>query len=152
MYYDEQGNEFKKFNTSDSAGVLFCRLLNIEVGIITGENSNAVKRRAKKLKIQHCFVDVKDKVHIAQKLMKQHAISWDEIAYIGDDINDIELLNKVGLSACPINASQYIKDIVDWVIPTKGGDGAFRHFVEKYIETQNKMDFVLETYLKIKKE
>ena len=61
MYYDNNGNEFKKFNTSDSAGVLFCKLLGIEVGIITGENSLAVKKRAEKLQIKNCFLGIKDK-------------------------------------------------------------------------------------------
>ena len=68
MYYDENGNEFKKFNTSDSAGVLFCKLSKIEVGIITGENSKAVKRRADKLKIKYCYLGIKDKVKVEWKI------------------------------------------------------------------------------------
>ena len=150
MYYDENGNEFKKFNTSDSAGVLFCRLSNIHVGIITGENSLAVKRRAEKLKIEHCFLGIKDKVKVAEELLNALNITWKEVAYIGDDINDIQLLKKVGLSACPINAPEYIKKLVDWIIPTKGGDGAFRHFVEKYLVDEELLDKAIEKYLKTK--
>lgn len=150
MYYDENGNEFKKFNTSDSAGVLFCRLSNIHVGIITGENSLAVKRRAEKLKIEHCFLGIKDKVKVAEELLNSLNITWKEVAYIGDDINDIQLLKKVGLSACPINAPEYIKKLVDWIIPTKGGDGAFRHFVEKYLLDEELLDKTIEKYLKTK--
>lgn len=150
MYYDENGSEFKKFNTSDSAGVLFCRLSNIHVGIITGENSLAVKRRAEKLKIEHCFLGIKDKVKVAEELLNALNITWEEVAYIGDDINDIQLLKKVGLSACPINAPEYIKKLVDWIIPTKGGDGAFRHFVEKYLVGEELLDKAIEKYLKTK--
>ena len=150
MYYDENGNEFKKFNTSDSAGVLFCRLSNIHVGIITGENSLAVKRRAEKLKIERCFLGIKDKVKVAEELLNALNITWKEVAYIGDDINDIQLLKKVGLSACPINAPEYIKKLVDWIIPTKGGDGAFRHFVEKYLLDEELLDKAIEKYLKTK--
>jgi YrbI family 3-deoxy-D-manno-octulosonate 8-phosphate phosphatase len=152
MYYDENGSEFKKFNTSDSAGVLFCRLLDINVGIITGENSQAVKRRAEKLKIKHYFLGIKDKVKVAKDLIDELGISWEEVAYVGDDINDIQLLKKVGLSACPINSPEYIKELVNWVIPTKGGDGVFRHFVEKYLKEKKLLDDVLNKYFQKKKK
>ena len=151
MYYDQEGNEFKKFNTSDSAGVLFCRLSDINVGIITGENSQAVKRRAEKLKIEHYFLGIKDKVKVAKNLIDELGISWEEVAYIGDDINDIQLLKKVGLSACPINSPEYIKELVNWVIPTKGGDGAFRHFVEKYLCENDLLRTAIDKYLQHKK-
>jgi 3-deoxy-D-manno-octulosonate 8-phosphate phosphatase (KDO 8-P phosphatase) len=151
MYYDQEGNEFKKFNTSDSAGVLFCRLSDINVGIITGENSQAVKRRAEKLKIEHYFLGIKDKVKVAKNLIDELGISWEEVAYIGDDINDIQLLKKVGLSACPINSPEYIKELVNWVIPTKGGDGAFRHFVEKYLGENDLLRTAIDKYLQHKK-
>ncbi|QMU64027.1 MAG: HAD hydrolase family protein [Flavobacteriaceae bacterium] len=150
MYYDEKGNEYKKFNTSDSAGILFCRLISIHTGIITGENSMAVKKRAEKLKIEHCFLGIKDKVSIAEKLLEELRLNWNEVAYVGDDINDIELLKKVGLSASPVSASEYVKELVDWVIPVKGGDGVFRHFVEKYLKEQNLLEKVLAKYLKSK--
>ena len=151
MYYDENGSEFKKFNTSDSAGVLFCQLLDINVGIITGENSQSVKRRAEKLKIKHCFLAIKDKVKVAKYLIDKLGISWEEVAYIGDDINDIQLLKKVGLSACPVNSPEYIKELVNWVIPTKGGDGVFRHFVEKYLNQNDLLRTAIENYLQHKK-
>ena len=151
MYYDENGSEFKKFNTSDSAGVLFCRLSNIQVGIITGENSQAVKRRAEKLKIEYCFLGVNDKVKLAKDLIDELGISWDEVAYIGDDINDIQLLKKVGLSACPINSPKYVKELVNWIIPTKGGDGAFRHFVERYLNQNDLLRIAIDNYLQHKK-
>ena len=150
MYYNENGSEFKKFNTSDSAGVLFCRLLDINVGIITGENSNSVKRRADKLKIKYCYLGVSDKVKVAKDLIDELGISWEEVAYIGDDINDIQLLKKVGLSACTTNSPKYVKELVNWVIPTKGGDGAFRHFVEKYLNQNNLLRTTIENYLEHK--
>jgi 3-deoxy-D-manno-octulosonate 8-phosphate phosphatase (KDO 8-P phosphatase) len=151
MYYNENGSEFKKFNTSDSAGVLFCHLLDINVGIITGENSQIVKHRADKLKIKYYFLGVNDKVRIAKNLIKELGISWQEVAYIGDDINDIQLLKKVGLSACPINSPEYIKEVVNWVIPIEGGDGAFRYFVEKYLKQNDLLKTALNKYLRQKK-
>ena len=134
MYYDQTGNEWKKFNTSDSAGVLFLNLLNIHFAIITGEETEIVKRRAEKLKVKHLYMGVKDKVDVAAALCEDLGISLNEVAYIGDDINDILLLEKVGISAAPANAPSYIKNKVDFVTKTKGGEGAFREFVECILE------------------
>jgi len=89
MYYDNTGNEFKKYNTSDSAGILFCRLLEIPVGIITGEKNNIVKNRANKLGIDILFMGIKNKLQIVEDLCQKFNISILEVAYIGDDINDI---------------------------------------------------------------
>lgn len=147
MFYDQTGNEWKKFNTSDSAGVLFLRLLDIPTAIITGENTEIVKRRAEKLKIPYLFMGIKDKVKTAYQLCEELKIDISEVAYIGDDINDMLLLRKVGLSAAPANAPDYVKREVDWKIPVKGGDGAFRAFVERYLDQNKLLDEILEKVL-----
>jgi YrbI family 3-deoxy-D-manno-octulosonate 8-phosphate phosphatase len=151
MYYDQTGNEWKKFNTSDSAGIIFCKLLHIPVGIITGENTEIVKRRADKLKVDFLFQGVKNKVKIAEKLCAQLNISLNEVAYIGDDINDISLLKKVGISGTPANAPSYIKTIVHHTTTLKGGEGAFREFIEKILSNQNQLDAVIEKFLENEK-
>lgn len=130
MYYDQTGNEWKKFNTSDSAGVLFCRSANIPVGIITGEDTEIVKRRAEKLKISILHQGISDKLTVAKTICKELQISLNDVAYIGDDIGDLELLTNVGISAAPNNAPIYIKSKVDFVTEKAGGEGAFREFVE----------------------
>lgn len=130
MYYDQTGNEWKKFNTSDSAGVLFCKKANIPVGIITGEDTKIVKRRADKLKIVILYQGINDKLTIAKKICEELKITLEEVAYIGDDIGDLELLKNVGISCAPNNASKYIKENVDFVTQKNGGEGAFREFVE----------------------
>lgn len=136
MYYDQSGNEWKKFNTADSAGVLFCKKLQIPVGIITGENTEIVKRRAEKLKVDYLFQGITAKLLVAQSLCSELNILLDEVAYIGDDIGDIALLKAVGISAAPDNAPSYIKDIVQFTTQKKGGEGAFREFVETIIGEQ----------------
>lgn len=133
MYYDETGNEWKKFNTSDSAGIIFCRMLDIPVGIITGEDTNIVARRAEKLKIDIVYQGIKDKLTVAQELCASMNIELDEVAYIGDDLGDIALLKAVGISCSPQNAPHYVKDVVDFVTKKNGGEGAFREFVETII-------------------
>jgi len=149
MYYDDTyGVELKKFNTSDSAGVLFLKLAGIKTAIITGEKSKSVRRRYYKLKIDELFMDCPDKVSAANKIRKKYGLKWNEIAFIGDDINDILLLRKVGLSACPSSAEDYIKKEVNWVLNKKGGEGVFREFVQKYLKEENKLQYIIEKYLK----
>ena len=133
MYYDQTGNEWKKFNTSDSAGVLFAHRLGIPVGIITGENTEIVSRRAKKLKIDHVLQGAKDKLAIANNLCKELGINIKEVAFIGDDLGDMELLKAVGIAGVPASAPEYVKVLKTIEISKKGGEGAFREFVEKII-------------------
>lgn len=135
MYYTECGDEIKKFNTSDSAGVLLLRYLNIEIGIITGENTKIVQRRADKLGIELCFLGVKDKLGCATILCNKLGIELVDVAYIGDDINDLELLQSVGLSATPNDAPHYIRNKVNVVMNKNGGRGVFREFVEYIVES-----------------
>ncbi|MDB4086300.1 HAD-IIIA family hydrolase [Flavobacteriaceae bacterium] len=134
MYYDQKGNELKRFNTYDSAGVELLRKISIPTVIITGEKTEIVKKRAEKLKIKHVYQGVSNKLKIAQKLCDSLSICLEEVAFIGDDLNDYKLLKAVGLSACPSNATEKIKSIVDWKLNIKGGDGAYRFFVEKYLK------------------
>ncbi len=130
MYYDNTGNELKKFNTSDSAGLIFLRHLNIPTGIITGEDTKIVARRAAKLNVEILHQGISEKVSVAQKICDELGISLSDVAYIGDDLGDFQLLKKVGISGAPHNASNYIKDIVDIVTTKSGGEGAYREFVE----------------------
>ena len=130
MYYDQMGNELKKFHTYDSAGVLFAHRLGIPVGIITGEETEMVKRRAEKLGIDYLYQGVTDKLKQALTLIGKLNVSFSEVAYIGDDINDIMLLSASGISATPHNAPSYVKKYAKYSMNLKGGEGVFRVFVE----------------------
>ncbi len=145
MYYDNEGNELKKFHTYDSAGVLFAKKSNIEVGIITGEDTAIVKRRAAKLGVDLLFQGVKNKLELTEKLIAEKGLTWEEVAYIGDDLNDIELLQKVAISACPASAPEYVKALVKWVLKKNGGDGVFREFVEKILQQQGAWEPILQS-------
>ena len=133
MYYDQTGNEWKKFHTYDSAGVLFAHQNEIPVGIITGEDTEIVARRAAKLKVDYLFQGVKNKLEVAQNLCKELNIILEDVAYIGDDLGDVELLKNVGISATPNSAPEYIKKSVQMVMTKNGGEGVFREFVEKIL-------------------
>lgn len=130
MYYDGTNVELKKFNTYDSAGVLFAHHLGIPVGILTGENTQIVKRRADKLKVDYCYLGCKDKVAITTKLCGELGITMEDVAYIGDDLNDLKLLRNVGWAGVPSSAPKYIQNAASIPISKKGGEGAFREFVE----------------------
>jgi 3-deoxy-D-manno-octulosonate 8-phosphate phosphatase (KDO 8-P phosphatase) len=134
----------KKFNTSDSAGILFAKKLNIKVGIITGENTQIVKNRADKLKIDYLFQGISNKIEVALKLCQELNIELSDVAYIGDDIGDLQLLKAVGFSSAPKNASSYIQSAVHFVTSKNGGEGAFREFVENILSREIDLDAFIE--------
>jgi 3-deoxy-D-manno-octulosonate 8-phosphate phosphatase (KDO 8-P phosphatase) len=146
MYYSESGEELKRFNTYDSAGVVFCRQLGIPVAIITGERSLAVKRRAEKLQITHCHTGVENKLTVLQGICGELGIGLSSVAYIGDDINDIAVLRAVGISACPANAPDFVKRFAGKVLSKKGGEGVFREFVEGILADAGVLERLLDNY------
>lgn len=138
MYYDQTGNEWKKFHTYDSAGVLFAHRLGIPVGIITSEDTEIVARRAKKLRIDYLFQGVKDKLKTALTLCKQLDITPENVAYIGDDLGDIELLSLVRWAGVPISAPAYVRSLSNVPLSKEGGNGVFREFVEALITNEGR--------------
>jgi len=149
MYYDQADIELKKYNTSDSAGVVFLRLLGIPMGIITGENTTIVTRRAEKLKIDHVFLGVRNKLATAVQLCEKLNISLEEVAYIGDDLNDAMLLSAVGFSAVPANAPSYMNRYAKTRLKKKGGEGAFREFVELLLEKENLLELAIQKSIEL---
>ncbi len=131
VYYSEAGEVMKRFSIRDGMGVERLRkLCGIETGIITGELSPSVTRRAEKLSIVELHLGVKDKLGKLSEILERTQLQLSEIAYIGDDVNDLEALEAVGISACPADAMDSVRDIVDYVCENKGGYGAFREFAE----------------------
>lgn len=136
MYYSEKGDELKKFNTRDGMGFQLLREVGIKTGIITSENTEIVANRAKKLKIDFLVQGKRDggKLAAAQEICSQLGITLNEVAYIGDDINCRELLEAVGVAACPADANIIIKNITSIKIMSRnGGEGCVREFIEKII-------------------
>ena len=149
IYYNNDGDEYRRFNLSDSVGVLFLYLLNIPVIAISEENSEILKRRIKKLRVNEYYLGATNKVAIISELLNKYNLEWDEVAFIGDDINDIKLLEKAGFSATPSQASYYVKKNADLVLISRGGEGAFREFVEKYLDAMGLLEATVEKYLQI---
>lgn len=135
MYYTEDGIELKKFNFRDGMGFKLLREAGIKTAIITSEASAMVKKRADKLKVDYLSMGSWEKLDFVKNICKDLDITLDEVAYIGDDINDIELLQAVKYKACPNDAVKKVKEVEDIIIlENKGGDGAVREFIELLLE------------------
>lgn len=131
MYYTEDGNEIKKFNTRDGFAFELLRKNGFKTGIITSENTEMVSNRAKKLKVDYLFQGVKNKSEVISDFCSKNKIELDSIAFIGDDVNDYELLSNLAVKACPSNAVDKIKSIPKInILSLKGGEGVFREFAE----------------------
>lgn len=137
MYYSENGDELKKFNTRDGMGFALLRKAGIKTAIITSEDRSLNQRRANKLNIDFMYQGKCDggKLSVAKLICSELGITLDEVAYIGDDINCLDLLSSVGLAACPADAHESIKSLPNIKIMTnKGGEGCVREFIEHYLE------------------
>ena len=134
MYYTEDGNEMKKFNTKDGVAFRLLHENNVKTAIITGENTNIVTNRANKMQVDYLFQGATDKITILIELCRRLGISLNNVAYIGDDIGDIDCLSKVGMAACPSNADTSVKSIPGiHILNTNGGHGCVREFVNTCI-------------------
>ena len=134
MYYSEKGETLKRFNTRDAVGLSLLMEAGIKIAIVTGENNPIVKARAKKLKIGDVLIGIKDKKRAVKALLSKYDLDWYNLAYIGDDINDHEVLLKAGFSACPDDALVKTKEKVDYICKVAGGYGAVREFCELIIQ------------------
>jgi YrbI family 3-deoxy-D-manno-octulosonate 8-phosphate phosphatase len=137
VYYSDAGEVLKRFSIRDGMGVERLReIVNVETGIITGEKSASIKKRADKLQIAELHLGINEKVQVLEEIMVRTSLVREQIAYIGDDMNDLEIIKTVGLSACPCDSFPAIKKIADFVCIARGGQGAFREFAEFIISAQ----------------
>ena len=141
MYYLNSGEEIKKFNTRDGMAFKLLKEKNIKTGIITGEKTNIVKRRFEKLKLDYLFMGAENKLEVVKELKKELKINWENILYIGDDINDLELLKKVGISACPSDAEKEILNVCKYISKKEGGNGVVRDVFNHYFNRNEELDF-----------
>ena len=144
IYRDNNGEEFKKFNVKDGYVIINARKLGIDFGIITGRKSELVRIRAEELKIKYLYQGISEKVPILEELMESHNLKKEEIADMGDDLNDLGIMKKVGLKGAPQDAVSEVKGIADFVSSKKGGEGAVREFVEFILKKEEKWSKFLE--------
>lgn len=131
MYYSEHGDELKKFNTRDGMGFEILRQAGVITGIITSENVDLNRCRAEKLKLDILEAGCKDKVGAVKRICEEYDIAIGNVAYIGDDINDLEVIKMVGFGCCPADAMTQVRVVADYVTQARGGKGVIREVVEK---------------------
>lgn len=129
IYYDENGNETKKFCTKDAAGFFAARQVGIKILVLTGRACYAVERRMKELKVDYLEQNVRDKIAYLNVFLKQKGVTWEEVGYIGDDLNDLGGMCLAGFAACPADACEEVKKISDYISEVKGGYGAVRDII-----------------------
>lgn len=148
IIYDNNQLEYKKFNVKDGQIVSHLRELGFIIGVITGRNSKVVKDRCKELKFDFHRHGIKNK-QIEYNLFKEaYSLEDEDIVYIGDDIIDLTILTKCGLSATPSDARHYIKENVDIVTSSKGGEGVFRDIADYVLDSKNLLGELIEALKK----
>lgn len=130
IYYDEHGNELKRFNTKDAAGFFAILESGMEIIILTGRRCKATERRMQDLGITYLYQNVQDKYIFLDRWMKEKTVQKEELAYIGDDLNDFAAMKLAGFIACPKNAADEIKGISNYISSKLGGDGVVREVAE----------------------
>ena len=130
IYMAASGEAFKAFNIKDGYTIYTLDKIGVIPVIITGRESQIVARRAEELKIKECHQGVSDKLAKLQEVAAKYGVSMEEIAYIGDDYNDVACMEACGFTGCPQDAEEEIKPKVDYVCQSKSGEGALREFVK----------------------
>ena len=133
MYYGPSGEGLKRFNVKDGLGLRLIGEAGIEVALISGENSEILKRRAEKLKIDNVFVGIEDKLQTLKAFAGARGIALDEIAYVGDDLNDLPALGAVALPIAVADAAPQVRKAVRWVTSRRGGEGAVREVCDRIL-------------------
>jgi len=134
MYYSENGDELKKFNTKDGMGFGILRDKGIIIGVITGENVKLNERRFNKLKINEYIPGCKDKLSVVKDLCNKYNISLENVCYVGDDINDLEVIKAVGFGCCPNDAQEIVKESAKYIAKLAGGEGCIREIVNLLVK------------------
>lgn len=144
IYYDEHGNELKKFCTKDAAGFFAAKAMGIKTVVLTGRECEATARRMRDLKVDYVFQNVRDKSNYLMTFMKEHDIIKGNLGYIGDDLNDLAPMKLVGFAACPADSCEEIKAIADYISPVRGGRGAVREIIEHFLRESGEWEGLVE--------
>lgn len=146
--YDNNGNEIKNFSVKDGLGIRMLKDSGIEVGIITGRSSEALLHRCRNLNIEHVFDGIKDKTIALKQILKNFDLKSENAVFVGDDLPDIPVMKRVGVSFAVNDAHNEVKKIADIVTDNKGGKGAVREICEMILDSKNLLDGIIESYLK----
>lgn len=147
LYMDDKDNALKAFNVRDGFAIVNWLKLGGEMAIITGKSSNIVERRAKELGIKYVVQGSKNKTQDLKKILERLNLSFENVAYMGDDLNDIGLMKKIALPACPHDAVLEVLEICKFISNKNGGEGAVRDLLEHIMKANGMWKKVLDRYL-----
>jgi 3-deoxy-D-manno-octulosonate 8-phosphate phosphatase (KDO 8-P phosphatase) len=147
LVFGPEKEEYKLFNSQDGLMLHRAHTMGYKVGFITGRKSKGVEARARELGLDFLIQGSRDKVAALESKLKEYGLTWEEAAYMGDDLNDLELFTRVGVSGCPSDASNDNRSMADFVSHREGGHGAAREFMEEIIKRQGRWEEALEPYL-----
>lgn len=134
LYYTETGDELRKFNVKDGMGMKKTREAGVELCIISASTTNAIQERGKRLGLSHVYTGAKNKIEILQKICDELSISLDNVAHMGDDLNDIPIMEKIGTPITVADAVEAVKEKTLYITQKKGGQGAVREICDLLIE------------------
>ncbi|MCG8514377.1 MAG: HAD hydrolase family protein [Halanaerobiales bacterium] len=140
MFYSEQGDELKKFNTKDGMGMHMLKKRGIIVGIITGEDRQLVKNRAEKMGVDELHMGILNKMEILERIKEKYGVSAEQICFVGDDINDLEVIKAVGLGCSVADGMEIVKSNADYITDRKGGAGAVREVAELVLQAKQALN------------
>jgi 3-deoxy-D-manno-octulosonate 8-phosphate phosphatase (KDO 8-P phosphatase) len=146
------GEELKSYNVRDGMGILMARLAGFKTGIITGKSSKSLEKRAKRLKIVELYQGILNKSRALSEILDRHDLSPEEVAYIGDDLGDLEVMKEVGLSAAVADAHPEVMKTCHFISRHAGGKGAVREFIEFILSAQDKWSLIQEKIKNLKDE
>lgn len=144
IIYDDTGRELKHFNVKDGQIIGPLKKSGIVVGAISGRDSAAVAKRCNELQMDFCHQGILNKAEVFQKLIDFHKLKKKEVIYIGDDINDLGVMQLAGISACPIDAPVYVREVVDVVTKSKGGEGVLREIADLVLAAKGTLSKILK--------
>lgn len=140
IYYDEHGNELKKFCTKDAAGFFAAKKAGIKVMVLTGRECAATTRRMAEMKVDYLVQNCKDKIAYLTEFMKENNITGGQMGYIGDDLNDLPPMGLCSFAGCPADACKEVKVRADYVSDVKGGYGAVRDIIEHMLRERGEWE------------
>ena len=147
LHFLEDGSEFKSFSTLDGQGIKMLMNAGVETAIISGRKTPVVERRAKNLGIPHLFQGREDKLVVLDGLLAQLGLSYEQVAYLGDDLPDLPVIRRVGLGMAVANAADFVREHAHGVTRARGGEGAAREFCELILRAQGRLDAANAAYL-----
>jgi 3-deoxy-D-manno-octulosonate 8-phosphate phosphatase (KDO 8-P phosphatase) len=147
LFFDNNGEDYKCFHARDGHGIKLLRQTGVEVAVISGRKSNSVSLRMKSLGVEHVYQGHENKIAALVETMQKTSLKPEQVAHIGDDLLDLPVMTRVGLSIAVSDANDAVKDYADWCTKTAGGQGAVREVCDFIMQSQGTFDNILNHYM-----